>query len=96
MDLEIFKFGFQVLQFLLTGGIGVYVYLTNKDKVTNDRISRLEDDIDTKLDVQGERIAKLEANAEKAPTHNDLASIHEKINGVSDDVANMTTICGSS
>lgn len=83
MDMEFLKFGFQVLQFLLTGGIGIYVYLTNKNKVTNDRISKLEDDIDEKLDSHVERIAKIEARAEKAPTHKDMAEIHEKINQVS-------------
>lgn len=83
MDIEFFKFGFQVLQFLLTGGIGIYVYLTNKNKVTNDRISKLEGDIDEKLDSHVERIAKIEARAEKAPTHKDMAEIHEKINQVS-------------
>lgn len=77
------KFGFQVLQFLLTGGIGIYVYMTNKDKVTNDRITDLEKDIDKKSDDHGERIAKLEARVEKAPTHDDLAKLHEKINEVS-------------
>lgn len=82
-NMEALKFGFQVLQFLLTGGIGIYVYLTNKNKVTNDRISKLENDIDEKLDGHVERIAKIEARAEKAPTHKDMAEIHEKINQVS-------------
>jgi hypothetical protein len=81
--MEEWKFAFQVLQFLLTGSIGVYVYMSNKDKVTNDRISKLEDDIDAKFDGHVERIAKLEARAEKAPTHKDMAELHEKVNQVS-------------
>lgn len=80
MDMEAFKFGFQVLQFLLTGGIGIYVYLSGKDTVTNSRITKLEDDIDSKINTQGERIAKIEARAEKAPTHDDLARLYDKIN----------------
>lgn len=74
------EFAFQVLQFLLTGGIGVYVYMSGKDTVTNGRISKLEEDIDSKINSQGERIAKIEARAEKAPTHDDLARLYEKIN----------------
>lgn len=89
MDIETAKFLFQILQFLLTGGIGIYVYLTAKNRVTNERISVLENDLDTKLDSHGERIASLEASAKGAPTHNDLSAIHEKINKVGGDVREM-------
>jgi hypothetical protein len=82
MDLEAIKFGFSVLQFLLTGGVMVYVYLVNKNKVTNDRIERLEDDLDEKLDGQSERIAKLEANGNSAPNHGDIAKVYESINSL--------------
>jgi len=71
MDLELAKFLFQVLTFLMTGGIGVYVYLSNKNKVTNDRIGKLEDDLDAKLDGHIERIVALEAKAESSLTHDD-------------------------
>ena len=83
MDMELIKFIFQVGQFILTCAVGFYVYMGNKDKVTNDRITKLEEDIDHKFDGHVERIAKLEARAEKAPTHKDMAEIHEKINQVS-------------
>lgn len=93
MDMEVVKFGFQVLQFIATAGVGFYVYMSNKDKVTNDRIDKmqedsnkqmekLEDDIDDKMEKQGERIAGLEARSGGAPTHADLARMHEKINEV--------------
>lgn len=83
MNIETLKFGFQILQFLLTAGVGFYVYMSNKDKVTNERISKIEKTIDEKLDQHGERISKLEVHTQQAPTHKDLADIHEKINEVS-------------
>jgi chromosome segregation ATPase len=91
MDIEVMKFGFQVLEFLLTGGIAIYVYMSNKDRVTNDRIEKLEDDLDEKLDKQGERIATLEAKSEGTPTHDDLSHLHEKINAVN---ASISTLAG--
>lgn len=78
MDLELAKFLFQVLTFLMTGGIGIYVYLSNKDKVTNDRIGKLEEDIDTKFDTYGERIAKLETN----PNHADITKVYESVSAL--------------
>jgi len=84
------KFSFQVLQFLLTGGIGIYVYLSNKDKVTNDRIGKLEEDLDVKMNGHIERIVALETRAESSLTHNDLADIHEKINKIGSDISSLS------
>lgn len=82
MDIESMKFGFQILQFVLTGGIGIYVYLSSRHNVTNERIGKLEDDLDEKLDGQGERIAKLEALSEAAPNHGDISKVYESLNAL--------------
>lgn len=74
----------------MTGGIGIYVYLSNRDKVTNTRIGKLEDDIDDKFEVYGERIATLETRADGALTHTDISVIHEKINKVSYEVSTLS------
>lgn len=76
--------GFQILQALLTLCIGIYVYVSNKNKVT-------EDDFDERLDRHGLRITKLETRAENSPTHDDLKSIHEKVNQVN---TNISTLSG--
>lgn len=89
MDIETAKLLFQVLQFLITGGIGIYVYLATKNRVTNERINALQSDLDNKIDGHGERIAHLEAQAEGAPTHDDLSRLHEKINKVAEGVSNL-------
>lgn len=91
MDIEMAKFLFQVLTFLMTGGIGIYVYLSNKDKVTNDRIDALEGDLTTKISdnekdnkIQftnhGERISTLESASKLAPDHADIAKVYESLN----------------
>lgn len=89
MDLELAKFLFQVLTFLMTGCIGIYVYLSNKDKVTNDRIGKLEDDLDAKLDGQTERIAKLETQVGGAPTHDHIGDLYEKVHAVDTKVSSQ-------
>lgn len=82
MDIETAKLLFQVLQFVITGAIGIYVYLTAKNRVTNERIGKLEKDLDEKLDDHGERIARLEAHVERAVTHDDLGKVYGTIKGV--------------
>ena len=81
-NVEVWKFGFQVLEFLITCGIGIYVYLTNQDKVTNERIGKLEEDFDAKFITYGERIATLEASAGTAPNHADIAKVYESLNAL--------------
>ena len=87
MNTDLWRLIFEIFQFVLTGGTCFYVYLSNKDKVTNDRIGKLEDDLDEKLDGHAERIVKLESGT---ATHSDLSDIHEKINGVSAEISTLS------
>jgi hypothetical protein len=74
-----------------------WMYMSNRDKVTNGRITKLQDDLDTKLDVHAnrltrleaisaqdisERVATLEQHATDAPKHSDLARLHARIDEV--------------
>ncbi|GAB2182659.1 hypothetical protein DLREEDagrD3_28820 [Denitratisoma sp. agr-D3] len=79
--------------FLLTWGVALYMYLANKNKVTNERITKLEtdlgarvqkldEDVDGRLDDYGNRITALEESDEHGPTHHDLGKLHEKVNEV--------------
>lgn len=56
----------------------------------DERFKRMEEDLEGKAPHYNERISYLEANAKKTPTHNDLAELHEKINGVSHNISQLT------
>jgi hypothetical protein len=66
-----------IANFILTWGVALYMYLANKNKATNERIGKLEDDISDKIDGHSGRITHLETVAEMAPTHHDLAQVYE-------------------
>lgn len=83
MTFQYIQFAFTVLEFLLLGGIGFYVYMSNKDKVTNERVTTIEAEVKNKLNAHGEQIARLETHVTNAPTHDDLGDMYEKINQVS-------------
>lgn len=86
MDIETAKFFFQIAQFVMLCVVSFYVYMSNKDKVTNDRVSELQDDLDAKLDGHSERIAKLE----EGPTHEHLGDLHDRITEVGRGVSGLT------
>lgn len=87
MDLDLAKFLLQMLEFLVVGACSVYVYIANKNRVTNERITEMETAIEDKIDGHGERIAVLETRAKQVPTHSDMGDIHEKINAVDQKVS---------
>lgn len=66
-----------VANFILTWGVALYMYLANKNKATNERIGKLEDDLVEKIDGHSGRITHLETLAEVAPSHQDLAKVYE-------------------
>lgn len=87
MDMEALKLAVQIGQFVLTAGVGFYVYMSNKDKVTNERITKLEDDLDARMDNHAQRITAVEEAAKHAPTHEDLGRIYEQITATRGDIA---------
>jgi oligoendopeptidase F len=86
MDIDLAKFLLQLLEFIVVGACSVYVYIANKNRVTNQRINEMEAGLESKIDDHSERLSHLEARADGAPTHNDLSALHEKINKVGEDV----------
>lgn len=89
MEVQHIALAIGVANFALTWGVALYMYLANKNKVTNERITTLQRDIDDKLDDHATRIAKLEVTASAAPTHDDLGDLHEKVNTVDTKVSQL-------
>jgi len=88
--IEWMKLGVVLLGLLVNVASFMYVRSSNKDKATKDQIKHMETDLAEKQDNQAERITRLEAQAENSPTHNDLGSIHEKINQLRTEVGHLS------
>lgn len=85
MDIEAAKFLFQIAQFVMLCVVSFYVYMSNKDKVTNDRVTGLQDDLQAKHEDHSQRIAKLE----EGPTHDDLGKLRASLSEVGNGVSNL-------
>lgn len=93
METQQLALGLSAANFVLTWGVALYMYLANKNKVTNERITKLEEDmgqriekldtdVEQRLVKHGDQIARLEESDEHGPTHHDLGLLHEKVNNV--------------
>lgn len=77
----------------LTGVVGLYVWITSKNRVTHARITQLENDVDTRLDNLSTRMTAQEERAKHAPTHNDFIRVHERLDKLSEEISEL---CGAS
>lgn len=69
-----------ICNFVLTWGVALYMYMTNKTKATNARIGKLEEDLSSDIREHSERLTHLETIAESAPTHGDIGKVYESLN----------------
>jgi len=58
-----------------TGGVWLYVHLQGRRRVTEDRLGKMADDIDARLDGHGQRLAALEQARESEVNHDHLAEL---------------------
>jgi hypothetical protein len=79
MDFDAWRLGWDIAQFAVTAAVGFYVYISNRQRVTQERLVKLEREVDGRLDNHAERITKLEGHVEYLPTHGDLQGIRDSL-----------------
>ena len=89
MDYALIRLFIDIVQFVITGGVGIYVYVVNRHRVTATRIAQLEQNLDLRLDDYGERLARLEQDARHAPSHDDLKRVHQRLDTVSGELKQL-------
>lgn len=71
-------------------GVWIYVWLSNRHRVTTERITKLEDHMDTRLDTHADRLTRLEVHAGAAPTHDDLNRLHQRLDVINGELKGLT------
>lgn len=78
------------LQFALSIALGLFLWITNKDKVTNKRISDFEDHNDKRFDRQAERLTKVETTLDNRPKSPDINRLHRRMDDVQKQVSSQS------
>ncbi len=89
MTVEEKMFWLQVVHILATAALGIYVWASNRHRVTNQRITDLEAGVDLRLDTHAERLVRLETQVKGAPTHDDLGKLYDALNETSRQVSQL-------
>ena len=82
MNYAAIDFWWKVTLTILSGGLWLYLYLLNRNRVTNVRISTLEGAMEKSLVSHSTRLTVVEQAQVHAPSHHDLARLHLRIDDV--------------
>lgn len=75
MNIETIQLVLTTINMIGTGAVYLYVHIQSRQRVTEDRLRRLADDIDDRLDGHGQRLAKLEQARQGEVNHDHLAEL---------------------
>ena len=59
------KIAVDIAQFVATAGVGLYVYIADRDRARASALQDLETEIDRRMDGVGERLARIETASER-------------------------------
>lgn len=101
MELGWVDFAWKVAITVVNAAGWIWMYLSNRDKVTNVRINTLQsnlngqltdlkEEVDIKMADHSDRITGLERDIKHSPTHDDLADLHRRISGVASGMDTMS------
>ncbi len=82
MNYEALDFWWKVGITVMHAGVWLYLYLLNRNRVTNERIGKMEDSMTSTLGTHSDRISRLEKDVSHSPTHDDLGKLYERMNGL--------------
>ena len=89
MGYEHMKLWIDVAQFVVMSAIGVWMYLERRNDKTNDRVSKLEDELGEKLDSHDGRLMRVETQVEHLPQVSDLEKLYERVRTVDHRTSHM-------
>lgn len=79
MNYQALTFWWMVGLTLLNAAIGVYLYWQRNNDVATRRISKMEGDVDARMDTHSERLTQIETQVKHMPQTPDLEKLYERI-----------------
>lgn len=100
IDYDAWRFWLSLAQAVATALIGIYVWLSNREKVTAGKfealardlragINNLEEKTGNRIGRIDHRLTVVESSCNHAITHTDLSAVYERINAVSGQLSNL-------
>lgn len=85
-DYSALRFWLDVGQYAIAVGVGIYVWLGNRFSAKTEEVKGVRVDVA----AIANRVTKLESDLSHALCHEDLGSVHDRINDVAEQVAGLS------
>tara|TARA_R110001583_G_scaffold9243_2_gene43920 strand:- start:793 stop:1137 length:345 start_codon:yes stop_codon:yes gene_type:complete len=79
------RLGFDLAQTLFMAGVAIYVWWTNRTRATKESIK----EVDERASALERRVDGIEKDLSHLPGHDELAVLHEKVNGVANTMSQV-------
>lgn len=100
MEVRDLQMWLQITNTLVIWIAALYTYFANRNRVTNERISGLQQslqtridgmrtDMDHRLDGHADRLSRVEKDVQHAPSHDDLKRIHARMDEIAGAVSGL-------
>ena len=86
MDWDAARFWLDVAQFAMLGGIGFYVHIVTRQRVTERQFEDMKDSLTESLNGFGQRLARAEEAQRHGPTHGDMSGLSKELSEVRGDL----------
>lgn len=79
MDVEAWRLGFDIFQFVLTCSVALYAFVATRQRATRKRVEELGKDHGERLGCHAKRITRLETELPHLPTNEAINRLAERI-----------------
>lgn len=78
-----------LINLVLTWITAFFTHLNRKNAVTEERVTEVERHVLAKQETISDRVGEIEASMRAAPSHSDLSALHERINGLAEQLCHL-------
>lgn len=89
IDYNALDLGWKIFLTAMNAALFIYSIVSNKQKANASSIKAVEHKVDEETEQLGNRITRIEAKLEDLPGHDDLASLHDRVNATAKQVDNI-------
>jgi len=89
MDYEAAKFWLQIALIIMNIGVWLFVWNSNKNRVTNEKIAGLEHEIESKLEDHAEKLGRMDERLKYSIGHPELKPVYERMNGMQKELSEI-------
>jgi septal ring factor EnvC (AmiA/AmiB activator) len=88
-DYKALAFWFDLIQVVIMAVIGLYAWLSNRHKANSSSIENMRSELSKELNGIDDRLISVEKDVQHMPTHEDMATIHSRVNETAQRLTSM-------